>query len=157
MYNYKMILTCCTMALILFFPGCGREKVEAGSPEEVLTFIRDKGNSSAVLDFYTDDTLSLMKRYMKITGMKSDTSVDILSFIPDGAEYRITGKRNEGNICTMNIVFTKHGSENAVGQTAAVRMIKDGKSWKIDRKDDFIKLIDSYEKKGTESYLKRIK
>ncbi len=157
MFNYKMTIACCVLALTFIIPGCGRDKAEAGSPEEVLSFVRDKGNSGAVLDFYTDDTVSLMKRYMKITGMKSDTSVDILSFIPDGAEYSITAKKIDGNICTMSIVFTKHGSENAVGQTVSVRMIKEGKSWKIDRKDDFKKLIDSCEKKGTESYLNRIK
>lgn len=157
MFNYKMFLTGCVLTLILLIPGCGREKTEAGSPEEVLSFIREKGNSQAVLDFYTDETVSLMKKYMKITGMKSETSVDILSFIPEGAEYNITGKKAEGNTCSLNLVFTRHGSENAVGETVAVKMIKEGKSWKIDRKEDFKKLIESYEKKGAENYLNRIK
>jgi len=157
MFNYKMILAAGMISVILFFPGCGREKIEAGSPEEVLSLVREKGNSRSVLDFYTDDTVSLMKKYVKITGMKSETSVDILSFIPEGAEYNITGKKIEGNTCSLNVVFTRHGSENAIGETAAVKMIKEGKSWKIDRKDDFKKLIESYEKKGTENYLNRIK
>ena len=145
------------MAVFLIFCGCGREKVEAGSPEEALSFVRDKGNSDKVLNFYTDETVNLMKKYMKMTGMKSETSVDILSFIPEGAEYNITGKKIEGNKCFLNLVFTKHNSENAMGQVIAIQMVKDGNSWKIDRKDDFKKLIDSYEKKGIENYLKKIK
>jgi len=157
MLNYKMIFIGFLAVSALIYSGCGREKIEAGSPEEVLSFVRDKGNSETVLDFYTDDTVSLMKKYMKMTGMKKETSVDILSFIPEGAEYSISGKKIEGNSCSLNLTFTKHNSENAMGQVIAIRMIKDGKSWKIDRKDDFKKLIESYEKKGADDYLNRIK
>lgn len=157
MFKYKMIRTAIVLIVIFFYSGCGRDKIEAGSPEEVLSFIREKGNSSAVLDLYTDDTISLMKKYMKMTGMKSETSVDVLSFIPDGSDYKITGKKVDGKNCSLNIVFLKHGSENIIGQTVEVRMIKDGKNWKIDRKDDFKKLIESYEKNGAENYLNRIR
>jgi len=157
MISYKLIFTGCLMASLLVFCNCGRDKIEAGSPEEALAFVREKGNSETILNFYTDETVSLMKKYMKITGMKSETSVDILSFIPEGAEYNITGKKIEGEKCFLNIVFTRHSSENAMGQVVAVRMVKDGKSWKIDRTDDFKKLIDSYEKKGIENYLNKIK
>ena len=156
MFNYKIILIVFAMTVLLC-PGCGREKFEAGSPEEVLSFVREKGNSRTVLDFYTDDTVTLMKKYMKMTGMKSETSVDILSFIPENAEYKISGKKVEGSSCFLNLTFTKHGSENAIGETVTVRMVKEGKSWKIDRKEDFKKLIESYEKKGIENYLNRIR
>lgn len=152
-----IFLSVCMAAFLLISSGCGRDRVEAGSPEEVLSFIREKGNSETVLDFYTDETVSLMKKYMKTTGMKSETPADILSFIPEGAEYNITGKKIEGNICHLNLVFTKHSAENAMGQSVSLKMIKDGKSWKIDRRDDFKKLLDSYEKKGAENYLNRIK
>jgi hypothetical protein len=157
MSKYKIIFICITMTTLAVLSACGRDKIEAGSPEEVLSFVRDKGNSETVFDFYTDDTVSLMKKYMKLTGMKSETSVDILSFIPESAEYNITGKKIEGNNCYISLSFTKHSSENAVGQTIAIRMVKEGKSWKIDRKDDFKKLIESYEKKGSDNYLNRIK
>jgi len=153
----KIFFTGCIMASLIICSGCGRDKIEAGSPEEVLSFIREKGNSETVLDFYTDETVTLMKKYMKMTGMKNETSVDILSFIPEGAEYTISGKKIEGDNCFLNIAFTKHSSENASGQIITILMIKDGKSWKIDKKDDFKKLIDSYEKRGTEEYLNRIK
>jgi len=157
MFNYKMAFAVSLMLFVFGYSGCSRGKIEAGSPEEVLSFVREKGNSETVLDFYTDDTISLMKKYMKLTGMKSETSIDILSFIPEDAEYSISGKTIDGNICFLNIVFSKHNSENGMGQIISVKMIKDGKSWKIDRRDDFKKLIDSYEKKGAEEYLNRIR
>lgn len=145
------------MVSLMIFSGCGRDKIEAGSPEEVLSFVKEKGNSDTVLDFYTDDTVNLMKKYVKITGMKKETSVDMLSFISEGSEYAVTGKKIDGDSCLLNIVFTRHNSENAVGQMIEIRMIKDGKSWKIDRKRDFEKLIESYEKKGAEDYLNMIR
>ena len=155
--RYKIFFTFIIVISLLISSGCGRKRIEAGSPEEVLTFVRDKGNSETVLDFYTEDTISLMKKYVKMTGMKSETSVDILSFIPEGAEYDIIGKKIEGDICYINLVFTKHSSENAMGQVIALKMIKKGNSWKIDKKDDYKKLINSYENKGVEDYLNKIK
>lgn len=157
MINYKIIFISFITLSLLIIVGCGRDKIEAGSPEEVLSFIKEKGNSDTIFDFYTDDTVSLMKKYVKITGMKSETGADILSFIPGDAEYNISGRKIEGDKCSLNLTFTKHGSENAMGQVVPVRMVKEGKSWKIDRKDDFKKLIESYEKKGAEGYLNRIK
>lgn len=157
MINYKIIFISFITSAAVIIAGCGRDKIEAGSPEEVLSFIKEKGNSETVLDFYTDDTVSLMKKYVKLTGMKNETAVDILSFIPEGAEYNISGRKIEGDMCSLNLTFTKHGSENAMGQVVPIRMVKEGKSWKIDRKDDFKKLIESYEKKGAEGYLNRIK
>lgn len=145
------------MGFLFIFAGCGRDKFEAGSPEEVLLFIKEKGNSQTVLDFYTGETVSLMKKYMKISGMKNETSVDILSFIPEGAEYEVTGKKIEGNVCYLDIIFTKHSSENAVGQIVALKMVKEGNTWKIEKKDDFKKLIESYENKKAAEYLNRIK
>lgn len=157
MLNCRMTSSVFLILFALVYSGCSRGKIEAGSPEEVLSFIREKGNSEAVLDFYTDDTVSLMKKYMKMTGMKSETSIDILSFIPEDAEYSISGKTIDGNTCFLNVVFSKHNSENGMGQIISVKMIKESKSWKIDRKDDFKRLIDSYEKKGAEEYLNRIR
>lgn len=157
MFINKFIIIGCVIITVLLYSSCGREKIEAGSPEEVLSFVREKGNSEAVLDFYTDDTINLMKKYMKLTGMKNETSVDMLSFIPEGSEYNIAGKKIEGDVCFINLIFTKHRSENGMGQIIILKMVKDGSSWKIDRKDDFKKLIESYDKKGAEDYLNRIK
>ncbi len=157
MFNYKIKCSVCLMLIVLIYSGCGRGKIEAGSPEEVLTFVRDKGNSESVLDFYTDDTISLMNKYMKLTGMKSESSIDILSFIPEDTEYSISGKTIEGDTCFLNIVFSKHSTENGMGQVISLKMVKEGNSWKIDRKDDFKKLIESYEKRGAEEYLNRIR
>jgi len=157
MFNHKIVFVGFIISAALIYSSCGREKIEAGSPEEVLSFVREKGNSEAVLDFYTEDTVNLMKKYVKLTGMKSETSVDILSFIPEDSEYTITGKKIEGDNCFLNFIFTKHSSENGVGQVIVLKMVKDGKSWKIDRKDDFKKLIESYDRKGVEGYLNRIK
>jgi hypothetical protein len=152
-----MSAAACMMLLVLIYSGCGRGKIAAGSPEEVLSFVREKGNSQTVLNFYTDDTISLMNKYMKMTGMKSEASIDILSFIPENSEYSVSGKTIEGDICYMNLVFSRHVSENGPGQVISLKMIKEGDSWKIDRKDDFRKLIESYEKKGAEEYLNRIR
>jgi hypothetical protein len=157
MYFNKIVLSIFFITVMLFPSGCGKKKIEAGSPEEVLSFIKEKGNSVAVFDFYTDDTVSLMKKYMKMSGMKDETSTEILSFIPENSEYNITDRKIEGKNCSMNLIFTRHKSENAVGLLIPVKMVKEGKSWKIDRKIDFQKLIESYEKKGAEVYLDRIK
>jgi len=157
MFNNKILFIFFILITFLFDSGCGKKKIEAGSPEEVLSFVREKGNSETVFDFYTDETLTYMKKYVKLTGMQKETSVDILSFIPEGAEYNVSGKTVEGNKCNLNIVFTKHSSENGMGQVVALQMIKEGNSWKIDRAEDFKKLIKSYERKGTDEYLNKIK
>ena len=157
MVNIKNIFHVFLAIIIISFYGCGKKKFAAGSPEEVLTFIKDKGQTESVFDFYTDDTIKLMKRYIKITGMKNESAVNILSFIPEKSEYNLTGRKIEGRNCSMNLIFTTHNSENAVGLVIPVNMVKEGNIWKIDRKKDFERLIDSYEKKGGEDYLKRIK
>ncbi len=156
-FNCKIPAAACLMLLVLFYSGCGRGKIAAGSPEEVLSFVREKGNSETVLDFYTDDTIALMNKYMKMTGMKSEASIDVLSFIPENSEYTVSGKTIEGDTCYINLVFSRHVSENGIGQVISLKMIKEGDSWKIDRKDDFRKLIESYEKKGAEEYLNKIR
>ncbi len=137
--------------------GCGGDRVETGSPEEALLRIKEKGNSNSVLQFYTAETVALLKKYMGLTGMRSETSVDILSFIPEGAEYRITGKKSEKDSCSLTITFVKHPSENAAGQSVGIKMVKENNNWKIDRKDDLKRLIDAYEKRGVEGYLKKIR
>jgi hypothetical protein len=143
--------------IIMLTAGCVKKKFEAGSPEEVLNKIKEKGNSMSVMDFYTEDTIIIMKKYMKMTGMKTEASVDVLSFIPENSEYNVIDKKIEGSNCTMNLVFSKHSSENAMGYTVAVKMVKEGNAWKIDRKDDFRTLVESFEKKGAEAYLDRIR
>ena len=89
--------------------------------------------------------------------MKNEAAVNILGFIPGNSEYNVTDRKIEDKNCSMNLVFTRHSSENAVGLPIAINMVKEGKSWKIDRKKDFEKLIESYENKGAEDYLKKIK
>lgn len=145
------------IVMFISFSGCGKKKFEAGSPEEVLSLIKEKGKNESVFDFYTDDTIKLMKKYIKISGMKNESAVRLLGFIPEDSEYNVTGRRIEGNNCSMNLMFTKHSSENAMGFSIVINMVKEGKGWKIDRKKDFEKLIESLEKKDAEGYLKRIK
>ena len=89
--------------------------------------------------------------------MKNESAVNILSFIPVNSEYTITDRKIDDRRCFMNLIFTKHNSENAIGLAIAIKMVKEGKNWKIDRKNDFEKLIESYEKKGAEDYLKKIR
>jgi hypothetical protein len=136
---------------------CGKDKVKAGSPEEVLFFIKDKSRSEAIFDLYTSETISLAKEYKKITGMKDESLIDSLSLIPKESEYDITEKKIEGNRCSIKFIFTKHPSENAQAQVIELAMINDGNNWKIDKKDDYIKLIDSYKKRDADRYLKNIK
>ena len=136
---------------------CGKDKVKVGSPEEVLIFIKDKGRTEAIFDLYTSETISLAKEYKKITGMKDESLIDSLSLIPKDSEYDIAEKKIEGESCTIKFIFTKHPSENAQAQLIELAMINNGKNWKIDKKDDFIKLIDSYKKRDADRYLKNIK
>jgi hypothetical protein len=145
------------LVLIILSGSCGKKKIEAGSPEEVLFLIREKGQTESVFDYYTDDTIQLLKKYIKITGMKKESAVNILSFIPAKSEYNIQDRKIDDRNCSMKLVFTRHTSENAVGLAIAINMVKEGKSWKIDRGKDFKQLIESYEKKGAEDYLKKIK
>ena len=136
---------------------CGRDKIEAGSPEEVLIFIKDKSRSEAIFALYTAETIGLAKEYKKITGMKDESLIDSLSFIPKGSEYDIVDKKIEGDRASIKFVFTKHPSENAQAQIIELRMINDGKNWKIDKKDDYTRLIDSYKKRDADRYLNNIK
>jgi hypothetical protein len=136
---------------------CGKDKVEAGSPEEVLVFIKDRNKSESIFDLYTAETISLAKEYKKITGMKDESLVDALSFIPKDSEYDITEKKIEGGRYSLKFIFKKHPSENALAQIIELVMINDGKNWKIDKKDDYIRLIDSYKKRDADKYLKSIK
>ena len=136
---------------------CGKDKVETGSPEEVLIFIKDKSRNEAIFDLYTAETISFAKEYKKITGMMDESLIDSLSLIPKESEYDITEKKIEGDRCSIKFVFTKHPSENARAQIIELAMINDGKNWKIDKKDDYIRLIDSYKKRDADRYLKNIK
>jgi len=136
---------------------CGKDRVKAGSPEEVLIFIKDKGGTEEIFDLYTADTISLAKEYKKITGMKDESLIDSLSLIPKESEYDIAERIIEGESCSIKFIFTKHPSENAQAQIIGLAMINDGKSWKIDKSDDFIKLIDSFKKRDADRYLKNIK
>lgn len=156
LFNHPLLALTGLLLFLLVF-SCGGEKVESGSPEEVLLRIKEKGNSNGVLQFYTDDTISLLKKYVSLTGMKKETSVDILSFIPERSEYRISEKRVEADICNLTLNFIKHPSENAVGQPVSIRLVRMNKNWKIDRSEDFRRLIDTFEKRGIEGYLKNIR
>ena len=155
MHRYKSIVIFCIICIICIM--CGRNKVQAGSPEEVLLFIKDKSRSESIYDLYTSETISLAKEYKKITGMKNESLTDSLSLIPKESEYDIVDKAIEGDRCSIKFIFTKHPSENAQAQLIELTMINDGNTWKIDKKDDYIRLIDSYKKRDADRYLKNIK
>lgn len=153
----KQVFNFCLVVMLIAFSGCGKKKIEAGSPEEVLALLKENSRTSTVFDFYTDDTIKLMKKYISLSGMKQESAVKILGFIPENSEYTVTVTAIDGKNCSMNLMFTKHSSENAVGLPIAINMVKEGKAWKIDRKRDFEKLIESFENKGAEDYLKKIR
>jgi len=143
-------------AVIVLSPGCGK-KIEAGSPEEVLFLLKEKGGTSEVMNLYTDGTVSSLRRYMKLTKMSEESATDVLGFIPADASYEITGKKIEGDNALLTLRFTKHHTENLAGYTIETKMVKDGKAWKIDREADFQKLVKAYESGGAERYLKNIR
>ncbi len=144
------------IALVFTQAGCGK-KIEAGSPEEVLFLLKEKGGTSEVMQLYTDDTISYLKKYMKLTGMSEESATDVLGFIPADAEYEITGKKIEDETAFIKLRFKKHHTENLAGYTLDLKMIREDVSWKIERADDFKKLVAAYEKNGAENYLKNIK
>lgn len=143
-------------AVFILTPACGK-KIEAGSPEEVLFLLKEKGGTSEVMHLYTDDTVSYLRKYMKLTGMSEESATDVLGFIPSDSEYDITSKKIDGETALLKLRFRKHHTENLAGYTLDVRMNKDGKAWKIDREDDFKTLIKAYESRGAENYLKNIR
>lgn len=143
-------------AVLILQPGCGK-KIEAGSPEEVLYLLKEKGGTSEVMNLYTDETVSSLRRYMKLTGMSEESATDVLGFIPADTSYEVTGRKIEGETAVLKLRFTKHHTENLAGYTIEVKMVRDGKAWKIDREADFAKLIKSYEGGGAERYLKSIR
>lgn len=143
--------------IVIILSGCGKKKIDAGSPEEVLALLKQKGETDSVFDFYTDETIKLMKKYVRLSGMKNESAVKILGFIPENSDYTITDRRIDEKNCSMNLVFTRHSSENAVGLPIVINMVKEGKGWKIDGKKDFEKLIESFEKKKAEDYLNKIR
>ena len=155
-YNNKSIIICCIICSIIF-SMCGKAKIEAGSPEEVLIFIKNKSRSEAIFDLYTAETISLAKEYKNITGMKGESLIDSLSLIPKESEYDILDRKIEGDRASIKFIFTKHPSENAQAHLIELSMISDGQNWKIDKKDDYIKLIDSYKKRDADRYLNSIK
>ncbi|MCL2155440.1 MAG: hypothetical protein FWH53_07245 [Leptospirales bacterium] len=156
MYRYKSIVIFCIISSIIC-TMCKGDKVQAGSPEEVLLFIKDKSNSEAIFDLYTSETISLAKEYKKITGMKDESLTDSLSLLPKESEYDIVDKKIESDRCLIKFIFTKHPSENAQAQLIELTMINDGKNWKIDKQDDYIRLINSYKNRDADRYLKNIK
>ncbi len=145
------------LAAVLIIPGgCGK-KIEAGSPEEVLSLVKEKGGTSEVMHLYTDSTVSSLRKYMKLSGMTEESATDVLGFIPADSEYRITGRKIEGEAAFIKLQFTKHHTENVAGYTVDLKMIKEGNSWKIDREQDFKTLIKAYENGGAEKYLNNIR
>jgi hypothetical protein len=89
--------------------------------------------------------------------MKHESLIDSLSLVPKESEYKIAEKKIEGDRASIKFIFTKHPSENAQAHIIELVMINDGKNWKIDKKDDYIRLIDSYKKRDADKYLKNIK
>lgn len=144
-------------AILLVLPSCCGKKIEAGSPEEVLFLLKEKWGTSEVMNLYTDKTVSSLRRYMKLTGMSEESATDVLGFIPADASYQVTGKKIEGETALLNLMFTKHHTENLAGYTLEIKMVRDGKAWKIDREADFEKLVKAYESGGAERYLKNIR
>ncbi|HOP30362.1 MAG TPA: hypothetical protein PKZ64_12395 [Spirochaetota bacterium] len=156
MKSLPVIINIFFAAVIILSPACGK-KIEAGSPEEVLFLLKEKGGTSQVMNLYTDGTVSSLRRYMKLTNMSEESAADVLGFIPSDSSYEITGKKIEAEKAILTLRFTKHHTENLAGYTMEIKMVKDGKSWKIDRESDFQKLVKAYESGGAERYLKNIR
>lgn len=156
MKSFTVIINIFLAAVIIITAACGK-KIEAGSPEEVLFLVKEKGGTSEVMQLYTDSTVSSLKKYMKLSGMTEESATDVLGFIPADSEYKITGKKIDGETAFIKLQFTRHHTENVTGYTVDVKMIKEGNSWKIDREQDFLTLIKAYENRGAEKYLNNIR
>ena len=136
--------------------GCGK-KIEAGSPEELLSRVKEKWGTTEVMQLYTDDTVDYLKKYMKLTGMSGESAADVLSFISPYSEYEVSGRSISGDTCTLKLRFTKQSVENLNGLVLDVKMLKENGGWRIDRSDDFKKLVESFKSGGAENYLKSIR
>jgi hypothetical protein len=69
--------------------------------------------------------------------MSEESSTDVLGFIPADASYEITGKKIEERYRIFKAEIYKTRTENLAGHILEIKMVRDGKSWKIDREDDF--------------------
>ncbi|HOP64629.1 MAG TPA: hypothetical protein PK358_08070 [Spirochaetota bacterium] len=152
----QIIINIFLILVVLITAACGK-KIEAGSPEEVIFHLKEMGGTDRVMQLYTDETVTLMDKYRKLTGMSAESATDVLGFIPADAEYEITGKKIEGDTALVTLRFTRHHNENLAGYKTDIKMERDGNSWKIDRSEDLKKLVESYEGKGAENYLKNIR
>jgi len=156
MTSMRGIINIFFAAVIILSPACGK-KIEAGSPEEVLFLLKEKGGTSEVMNLYTDGTVSSLRKYMKLTKMSEESAADVLGFIPADSSYDITEKKIEGDNAFLKLRFTKHHTENLTGYIVEIKMERDGNAWRIDREADFEKLVKAYESGGAERYLKNIR
>jgi len=152
----QKIINIFLISIFLIAVACGK-KIEAGSPEEVILLLKEKGGTDQVIQLYTYETAGLMEKYRKLTGMSRESATDVMGFIPADSEYEITGKKIEGDAALVTLRFTRHYTENLAGYRTDIKMVRKGNIWKIDRSDDFKKLIESFEGEGAENYLKSIR
>ena len=142
---------------LAFFASCGERGPAAGTPEEVLFLLRERGGQEDVLDLYSSETISSMKEYMDASGMDMRAAVNTLSFIAEDAQYITSDLKMEGNRCSLNLKFLNRGPEKSRGLVLAVVMVKEEGGWRIDRSDDFRELLNTCRQRGAEKYLERIR
>lgn len=141
----------------MFSLSCGRKGPAAGSPEEVLFLLQENCGDEDVLGLYSAATIREMEKYMYASGMDRKSAVNTLSFIPEKAAYEVSNIKISGEKCTLNLRYMKDGPEKSRGLVVSLTLVKEEGSWRIDRSDDFRKLLKSQVNRGAENYLNRIR
>lgn len=155
MRNLKNILVVHVMLSVIF--SCGNKGPAAGSPDEVLYLLKKNGGSPDILGLYSSHTLKYMKQYMKASGMDEQSAINTLSFIDSRAEYEVHNLQLRGDRCSMVVRFMVKGPEKSRGLEVVILMVKENGNWRIDRSDDFKRLLQSQVERGAEKYLGRIR
>lgn len=151
------ILHCFLAVLLVVTISCGSKGPAAGSPEEVLMLVKKYGGSGDIMGLYSAGTIKYLEKYMDASGMDKQAAVNTLSFIAEDAEYSVQGLSVKGDSCSMNLKFLKEGPEKSRGLLVKLTMVKENGNWRIDRSDDFKKLLQAQKSGETGNYLDRIR
>lgn len=157
MFSPRRLFNIFFSVILVITASCGRKGPAAGSPEEVLYLLQERYGTVEVMELFSSDTIREMERYMEASGMDRMAAVNTLSFIPEKAAYEVFNVKISDNSCSLSIRYMKEGPEKSRGLVVNLTMVKEKGNWRIDRSEDFRKLLKSQVNRGAENYLERIR
>jgi len=142
---------------VLFFSllFCSRESEVTGEPEKITDLLRSNYRSSEIRKYYSSKTVEVLEKFGKKNGVSDSELTNILSIIPEKAEFQTLLSKKGDDKCIIKVKFTGGVAENLKGLEISLPVVKEDGAWKVDRTGDFRKMLESVKPGNHESYFER--